>query len=587
MIQAVKWSNGSSNKYRVSSAADLQLVASDCKCGRRAKAASSSSTVAANGTPSTGGGSAEWMPSTEEVLVVCSVFHACSDRGIVVCRLHDTSRQWLVSSSDLQRVRTVPYDHIYKKGDFVKLDSAVTGVSAAKCLGSPSEGRWGVVICTGASRRGIQRNIEVVLFVEPAGMGEGFEPAVSLYSSLDLLLVPRCVQRLEENEKQSLIDTLKQLSETTKLAFDVPVLVHKLGLDVFSKLWPLFADANAYSAAYQAFCKWQKSRASQSKLLPEPIRKLLKQRNFHEQHCEELNERAFQFAKDWFAASDVEEATGGKWQCRDCRIDNRAFSKTCEVCGSMAPFWKCVLCMQNNADAYSLCKHCNHPNKDGDSFLANMPSGSGSAPHSIENNQDGRPTMPFQFLDGFSADPPAAAIANCSIGIPYGCRVRVQSNCINNGKIGRVLCVTTLPLDQMTASSNEDSTTEVARAVMITGVEGDNDKVLNGTYLLVEGARREGRAFYMKEDLSVRVEYNSTKVCWQVKAQKQVEAIDCTERAVGEIIPGKWTADVHYQIKDTDCFEKDEICVIKRSDGEISFLFLSFRLVILSVSTMS
>lgn len=579
MIQTVKWSHGGSNVYRISSAADLQLVSSDCKCGRNAKAASSSSAAAANGTSlaSIGGGSTEWMPSTEDVLVVCSVFHACSDRGIVVCRLHDTSRLWLVTSSELQRVRAVPYEHIYKKGDFVKLDSTCTGVSAAKCLGAPSEDRWGVVIGAGASRRGIQRNIEVVLFVELADNGEGFEPVVSLYSSLDLLLVPRCVQRLEEDEKQSLIDTLKQLSESTKIAFNVPVLVNKLGLDVFSKLWPLFADANAYSAAYLAFCKWQKSRASPSQLLPEPIRKLLEQRNFHEQTCEELNAGAFQFAKDWFAALDVKEVTGGKWQCKDCGIDNRALSMKCEVCGSMAPSWKCVWCMQNNADAYSSCKHCNHP-KDGDSCVANVPSGSGGAPHRIETNPDRRP-MPFQFLDGFSAKPPAAAIANCSIGIPYGCRVRVQSDCVNNGKVGRVLCVTTLPLDEMTVSSKADNTTEVARAVTITGVEGANDKLLNGTYLLVEGARCEGKPFYMKEDSflhegSVRIEYNSTKVCWQVKSQKQGEAIKCTERAVDESIPETWTADVHYQIKDSDCFEKDEICVIKRSDGEISFLFL-------------
>ena len=43
---------------------------------------------------------------------------------------------------------------------------------------------------------------------------------------------------------------------------------------------------------------------------------------------------------------------------------------------------------------------------------------------------------------------------------------------------------------------------------------------------------------------------------------------------INEIIPERWKKDVHYQIKDSDRFEVDEICLIKRSDGETSFVLV-------------
>jgi hypothetical protein len=40
---------------------------------------------------------------------------------------------------------------------------------------------------------------------------------------------------------------------------------------------------------------------------------------------------------------------------------------------------------------------------------------------------------------------------------------------------------------------------------------------------------------------------------------------------VGRIIPEEWRKGVHYQVQDSDRFEVDEICVIKRSDGTWRF----------------
>ena len=90
--------------------------------------------------------------------MVCSVFHAASPRGIVVCRQDDPSQLWLVAAADLVHTRAVPYTHVYQKGDLVQLDRAPPAHSSpgawAKCLLSPSDGKRGVVLSAGGVRRG-------------------------------------------------------------------------------------------------------------------------------------------------------------------------------------------------------------------------------------------------------------------------------------------------------------------------------------------------------------------------------------------------------------------------------------------------
>ena len=68
--------------------------------------------------------------------------------------------------------------------------------------------------------------------------------AVSLYAAGDLLLVPPiryASASMTADERQGLIECLEALSNTTKTALAPARLVDKFGLDVFSRLWRLFA----------------------------------------------------------------------------------------------------------------------------------------------------------------------------------------------------------------------------------------------------------------------------------------------------------------------------------------------------------
>jgi hypothetical protein len=82
---SVRWATGSSNKYRVASAKDLLYHGTNCVCGKGAPSTpqpsqpSQPSSVSAEV-------STEWMPAKGEALVVCSLFHHRSRRGILVSR---------------------------------------------------------------------------------------------------------------------------------------------------------------------------------------------------------------------------------------------------------------------------------------------------------------------------------------------------------------------------------------------------------------------------------------------------------------------------------------------------------------------
>ena len=162
-MQTVEWSNNGVNFYRASGAADLKFVSSDCKCAR-------DNSMPTSFRSADGISSIESLPDPGEVLVVCSRFHTGSDRGIMVCPLNEypgtTSRVWMVTASELQRVPASMQTRTYAKGSLVQLNTSLWE-SAGKCLGSISDGRYGVIMSSGVRRNGIQRNIEVVLVCKP------------------------------------------------------------------------------------------------------------------------------------------------------------------------------------------------------------------------------------------------------------------------------------------------------------------------------------------------------------------------------------------------------------------------------------
>jgi len=193
---------------------------------------------------------AQWMPAAGELLVVCSIFHQMSTRGILVCSLTDARRLWVASVPDLMSVRAASCSHVFRAGDLVQLDGGVKGACEGKCLGTPGQGRVGRVISAGIVRNGLQRNIEVAYVNERAAGGEDGgdskgDVAVSLYSAGDLLPAPPiryASASMTADERQGLIECLEALSHTTKTALAPVRIVDKFGLDVFSRLWRLFAD---------------------------------------------------------------------------------------------------------------------------------------------------------------------------------------------------------------------------------------------------------------------------------------------------------------------------------------------------------
>ena len=217
--------------------------------------------------------SSEWMPAAGEALVVCSLFHPSSRRGILVSSLTDPTRLWVATASDLVLVRAVPISHLYQAGDLVQLDAAYEE-KLVKCLGTPAEGLTARVLSAGYVRKGVQRNIEVA-FVAKRTAGDssdaedgGGEIVVSLYSALELL--PATLIRytssctlLEDDERLEVIEILNELSEATKIPLVGSRLVDKFGDGVFSKLWPVFAGhKDTYVAALKAFSTWHLRRLS-------------------------------------------------------------------------------------------------------------------------------------------------------------------------------------------------------------------------------------------------------------------------------------------------------------------------------------
>ena len=308
-----------------------------------------------------------FKPDTKEVLMVCSVFHAASPRGIVVCRQDDPSQLWLVAAADLVHTRAVPYTHVYQKGDLVQLDRAPPAHTSpgawAKCLLSPSDGKRGVVLSAGGVRRGIQRNIQVAA---AAGGGSGDEELrVSFYSAFDLLPVPRVSMQAtqDEAEQQTLIETLESLSARTDVPLNAPLLVEKFGMDVFSKLWVLFtrSGATVYATALEAFSRWMASRVHpHGAALPTCLagaQELLAL-------CDKAQDE--DAALETSIVSPVEAQRvepAASWSCVNCDILNSADQHVCIVCASNMPTWQCGVCKLVHDIIFPVCKFC-HSTKD-------------------------------------------------------------------------------------------------------------------------------------------------------------------------------------------------------------------------------
>ena len=338
----VKW-QGNGYVNRVPFSADLRYVEKSCVCGSSASIEQ-----------------APWRPKEYETLVVCSLYNANSGRGIVVSRLN-ASQQWLASASELEPVRAASYSHSYKQGDLVQLDSRVAGASALKCLGSPADLRHGVVIGTGSTRGGIQRNIEVALITgagDSVGSG-GLEHVVSLYSARDLVPMPLVRStRMTEMDRRRLVLALEQLSQESKVPLNAELLVEKFGLNVFGRLWALFASHNAYTTALKAFCNWytaHMSNISATSLLPDSARQLLAYREYF-QKSSVLG--PVEYAVTETAENDVMAAV---WSCPGCHTMNSADRTSCIVCAAGKPTWKCASCFQVNFLERDTCQHCHNP----------------------------------------------------------------------------------------------------------------------------------------------------------------------------------------------------------------------------------
>ena len=148
----------------------------------------------------------------------------------------------------------------FEAGDRVQLNPGTWKAKATettgKCLGTPTDGLYGIVRSAGPVRDGVQRNIEVVA-IDPrastggagevaeagglastggdgaSGIGSGPAPRVSLYPSSSLVHAARRTVLASGAERDSLVAALEALvTELALPALRVRVLVDKFGLQV-------------------------------------------------------------------------------------------------------------------------------------------------------------------------------------------------------------------------------------------------------------------------------------------------------------------------------------------------------------------
>ena len=336
-------------------------------------------------------------------------------------------------------------DHFLKRGsDYFK--PAV----AAKCLGAPADNKRGVILFAGALRKGIQRNIEVACIQHQDGGDEGSIVAVSLYSSLEIQLATRCTYTGAPSklEAPALVESLSELCKAADMQLDAERLVDMFGLDVWERVWRVFAGSGAYLPAFQAFCKFHESRCLP---LGEPYQGLLERRR----RFQRISSHALAYAVESCGGEDEQErlSCAASWACSTCYAVNPARCWTCRLCASPMPSFKCRVCLQTQPIINDACKHCYLQPKPSSS-PSSLPSSEASFTHecALHGSDDavGGLTSGFCFMDFARVD--AGRMSSCAslaTGVVFGCRIQIKSDHelagrSLAGKSGRVLAVATL-----------------------------------------------------------------------------------------------------------------------------------------------
>ena len=303
-----------------------------------------------------------WMPAADQILVISSVFHAGSSRGLVVSSLDDASQPLLVRASDLRPASFPNSTYTFKRGEMVRLQPSALACHA-KCLGSPADQRLGLIVFEGTGRcNGFQRNIEVAVIHDELYDAERGQVAVSLYSALDL--APASLYDYKGTpskiEAEALVQKLAALGKAMRLPLQADALVDMFGLGVWDRLWSFFVGHGVYVEAFRAYCEFQKSRPKPA--LDDRYQELLLLRGQHERVAAHALDSA---ATLWSATLDVErvvEDCAAMWSCAKCCTGNSAEFQRCQICCTGMPTFKCGMCLQVNAIINVVCKNCLEPN---------------------------------------------------------------------------------------------------------------------------------------------------------------------------------------------------------------------------------
>jgi hypothetical protein len=214
----------------------------------------------------------QWCLGKRDVgTVICAPAAARAgkdQRGVIVMHEDLTTTQIKYSaykSSWLKRSEEAP---VFAVGDRVRLKPGMhlhdNATVANKCLGTPSQRRYGIVCSVGAVRNGIQRNVEVLCPLLPGRrkvfssidwqeLCEGSKDcARSLYPSAVLARAERCMVAIAGDAEQ-LKDLIKEHLEPeggAKLPVDTNALVDKFGIEVILTLILSFAILQLCSLSY-------------------------------------------------------------------------------------------------------------------------------------------------------------------------------------------------------------------------------------------------------------------------------------------------------------------------------------------------
>lgn len=282
-----------------------------------------------------------------KVGVVCDVpkdqaSSSASDlREILVCAIDDAQAVSFYRGAWLTHARN---DGVvaFKKGDCVQLDPASfrKGMES-RCLGSPSDFLYGVVVDQGVVRNSVQRNVLVatdpVARVQPSTFLNGSDHADSItpspsestnhlvfshYSSQALMpaALPLIVT---DADTRALTAEIAAVLASVGIQADAHELVRRFGVRVWSKLSPLFSKTPEQLLA--ALLRWQASRSARTEI------------SALHQACDQ--------AADRDSDSILASAEFDRWACASCQFaDNRGPDLSCRICALRARRTKCSKC---------------------------------------------------------------------------------------------------------------------------------------------------------------------------------------------------------------------------------------------------